>query len=349
MGEIKQHEQKDCPAVSEFIETYYRNPEGNINKRSNGPEYYEWRMGPNPFGKSLVYTYWEGGKVLGLSTATPVLFAIRGEKVLGYQYHDGFMAPQLRGKGVFGKLTDPVFRDFAETKTDIMYGMGPSPSLKPVLCGKYRMDVGPIYRQVFSPLRLDNLLHAKGFKHGLLLAKVANGVRSAFFSPSRIEVEKVNDVDQSLFVDPSPHIDFAIDRNRQWFQFRYVDCPEPYDFFMVGNGPFKMALVIKFVMWRGLRLCYLMDVIGGSPQNGALAFILRALTKIGTETRSALVSVELHDVTRDLLKITQRGYVMQKRSECVIVLQQKWSFLNPSSPDYDSRRWDFISLDADYM
>jgi hypothetical protein len=349
MGEIKQHEQKDCPAISEFIETYYRTPEGNINKRSNGPEYYEWRLGPNPFGKSLVYTYWEGGKVLGLSTATPVPFAIRGEKIIGYQYHDGFMAPHLRGKGIFGTLTDPIFKDFTETKCDLMYGMGPSPSLKPVLCGKYGMTVTLTYRQVFSPLRLDTLLEAKGFKHCQVVGKLANGVRSTFFSPSRVKVEKIEDIDASLFAEPSPEIDFAIDRNRQWFQFRYIDCPEPYVFFMAFTAASVMALVVKFVDWRGLRLCYLMDVIGNAGQNGNQALILSALAKIGIETGSALVSVELHKVKRELLKIANVGYVAQKRAECVIVMQQKWTFLNPSSRDYDSRRWDFISLDADYM
>ncbi len=349
MGEIKKHEREHCAAVSEFITTYYSNPEGSIDKRSNGPEYYEWRLGDNVFGDSLTYTYWEDGKVLGLSTATAVPLRIRGERVIGYQYHDGFVAPQLRGKGAFGKITDPVFRDFYECKSEIMYGMGPSSSLEPVLTGKYGMYVGPKYCQVFSPLRTHDLLHAKGARNYLFLGNLSSVLTSRLFLPLNISISEVEDIDPEEFPEPAEDIDFAIDRDRQWVRFRYIDCPEEYHFFVARNHRFRAGIVVKFVEWRNLRLCYLMDIFGYHEKEQSTRFILQALLKIGAEYACALVSVELHDVNGEALKMARHGYVVQRREECIVVLQNRWPFLHPSSREYDSRRWNFVSLDADYM
>src|SRR5664280_22640 len=144
MGEIKQYTQEDCVAINQFLEKYFPNKHDAIIKRSRTDNYFRWKYGPNPFGKSIMFTYWEGGDLLGCFGAVPEPLTIRGKKILAYQLTDAFVAPSMHGKGIFGLLAGEVFKEIDKV-SNICFGMSPSEYSLPIFTERYTMYICLLY------------------------------------------------------------------------------------------------------------------------------------------------------------------------------------------------------------
>ena len=348
MEKIRKYQQGDAPAIARFMDEYFPRDKSSIIKRSRSAEYYDWKFGPNPFGKVIMYLYLEDDEIFGIYGAIPEPVSIRNQEVLAYQLVDAFVAPHMHGKGIFRKLADLVIGDI-DTYSDISYGMGPSEMILPIHVKKYSFHVTFTYRQVFTPIRFDNILKAKGM--GLIspLGSIANPIKRFLFHIPKTHIEEVVNIPSHYYCTQLPDADFSLIRDETYVSFRYISSPEPYRFFIARDDTADVVIVIKFVKWRGIRLCYLVDVIGKLDAENDHFFIIKALHEIGVQTGSANVSVELHKTKKSSLLFKRYGYFLHNRKERLIVRQNKWPFLVPSSNEYDPERWVLFSGDADYI
>lgn len=346
MEKIRKYQQGDAPAIAHFMDKYFPRDERTIIKRSRSAEYYDWKFGPNPLGKSIMYLYLQGNEILGTFGAIPDPLSIRNQKVLAYQLVDAFVAPNLRGKGIFRKLADMVFGE-VDTYSNISFGMSPSDFSLPIFEKKYDMYVAPKYCQVFTPIRFDDILKAKGM--GLIspLGSIVNPIKRLLFHITKKHIEEIINIPFHYYCTLLPEADFSLVRNEEYVSFRYILSPESYRFFIARDDIADVVIVIKFVKWRGIRLCYLVDVIGEPNTEDNPFFIIEALHEIGVKTGAALVSVELHDIKKDSSKFRRHGFLFHNREDCLFMRQTKWPFLDPSSNNYNPDRWVLFSGDAD--
>ena len=346
MGEIRLFCSGDGAALARFFEKYFPLDPKKILVLSRSPEYYEWKYGPNPFGKSLGCCYWENGEVTGLGGGVPVPLAIRGERVTGYWGCDGFVASHLQGKGVWQAVESRLYEEF-DPLSKIMYTLGPSAQAFAILQRKFNYFETLFYRQAYSPLRMHEVLRGKGM--GILAAAghFVNFARELLARPQAIEVKEVGGIDPTFCPDMSSDLDFTVVRSPEYLEFRYSQCPETYHYFHAETEGLAAVLVVKLVRWQGTVVCYLIDVVGRSPKAQSPGFISGALHAIGIATRAALISFELpvHHIDPSLLR--RSGFLVRGDRHAVIMRQKEWPFLNPSSPEYDNRRWVFSSGDGD--
>lgn len=347
-GTIRKFKKGDGCAIAHFMDKYFPRDERAIIKRSRSAEYYEWKFGPNPLGKSIMYLYLERDEIFGIYGAIPETIAIRNKKFLAYQLVDAFIAPDMHGKGIFRKLADLVF-DEIDTYSDISFGMSPSDFSLPIFEKKYDMYVAPTYRQVFTPIRFDDILKAKGMRLISPFGSIVNPIKMFLFQIPKTYIEEIVTIPSHYYCVPSTDADFSVIRDEEYVSFRYISSPEAYRYFITRDDNADVIIIVKFVEWRGIRLCYFVDVIGEINIHNVAFFIIKALHEIGVQTGSALVSVELHNTKKDSLKFKRHGFLFHSREECLFMRQNKWPFLVPSSNDYDPERWVLFSGDADYI
>jgi hypothetical protein len=349
IGEIKQYTQEDCVAINQFSEKYFPKKPDAIIKRSSTPNYFRWKYGPNPFGNSIMFTYWEGRELLGCFGAVPEPLAIRSKKVLAYQLTDAFVAPAMHGKGIFGHLAGEVFKEIDKV-SDICFGMSPSEYSLPIFTKKYAMYIAPKYRQVYSPLRFNDILRAKNLRLISPLGNILNVIRNNLFSKPAIDIEEINHIPSSYYNIYNDEYDFSIHKDQEYVTYRYEQCPESYRFFKVSDKDYNnVVLVIKLVLWQNITMCYLVDIIGSLGNGNATIFLCHAIYTIAFKTSSSVVSMELHNPKSELSKLLFKGFLCHNREECVFMRQHSWPFLNPASADYDSKRWIIFSGDSDYI
>ena len=348
MGEIKQYTAEDCVAINQFMEKHFPNRPDAIIKRSRTDTYFRWKYGPNPVGKTIMFTYWEGDTLLGCFGAVPMPLIIRSEYVLAYQLTDAFVSPSMHGKGIFGLLANEVFKEI-DGVSKICFGMSPSEYSLPIFTKKYNMNIGPTYRQLFSPLRFNEILKAKHLHCIAPLGSIMNIVRNNRFTKPPVDVEEITHIPSNYGITDIDQYDFLIRKDQQYVTYRYKQCPESYRFYKVTNEAFNVILVIKLVIWQNITMCYLVDVLGNLKNKNATLFLCHVIYAIGLKTSSAVVSMELHNPKSELSRLLLKGFLFHNREECLFMRQQSWPFLNPSSVDYDAGRWIIFSGDSDYI
>ena len=346
MGEIRLFCPGDGAAFARFFEKYFPQDPKKATVLSRSPEYYEWKYGSNPFGKPLGCYYWENGEVVGMGGGVPVPLAIRGEKVTGYWGCDGFIAPHLQGKGVYRAVEARLYEEF-DPLSKIMYALGPSARSFSILQRRFNYFEAISFGQACSPLRVHEVLRGKGMGILAPAGHLVNFARELIARPPATEVKEVGGIDPAFCPDVSSDWDFTVVRSPEYLEFRYNQCPETYHYFRAENEEMAAVLVVKLVTWRDTVLCYFVDVIGRSPKAHSPGFISGALHAVGIATRAAVVFFELpvHDI--DPSRLRWSGFLMRGGKQPIIVRQTEWPFLNPSSPEYDGRRWVFSSGDGD--
>ena len=110
-----------------------------------------------------------------------------------------------------------------------------------------------------------------------------------------------------------------------------------------------VVLIVKFIEWRNVKICYLIDVIGKLNSESGISFLCQALYLIGLKNSAAIVSAELHNPTKELHKLKRLGFICHRREECLFMRQNKWPFLIPSNNEYNGKRWTIFSGDSDYI
>ncbi|MEN6433542.1 MAG: GNAT family N-acetyltransferase [Smithella sp.] len=349
MGEIEPYYPEDCTAISKFSEKYFPHKPNAIIKRSRTDQYFSWKYGPNPCGKSIMLLYREGKELLGCFGAVPHQLVIRGKNILAYQLTDAFVAPAMHGKGIFRLLADMVFKEIDKV-SDICFGMSPSEHSLPIFTNKYAMYIAPKYRQVFSPLRFNDILKAKGLRFFSPLGNIMNFLRNQSFSKSAVIIEEIDRIPSSCCLICKDMLDFSIHKGHEYITYRYEQCPEPYHFYKITDHQNNDAiLVIKLVSWQNITMCYLVDVIADSEAAYTALFLCQAMYGVGIKTKSAVVSMELHHPRNELSQLLLKGFLCHSREECIFMRQSNWPFLNPASSDYDSKKWIIFSGDSDYI
>jgi hypothetical protein len=345
MGRITKHSKGDEVEVARLFEKYFPVTPGKIFPRSRGPEYWFWKYNINPFGTPIVYYYWENEEIIGTFAAIPCPVSIRGKRINAYQQGDSFVAPPFQGRGIYRKLADLVF-DEIDKNSSISYGIGPTKTNFAIMAKKYDCYKTLTYREVISPLSFDAILRAKNKKLIAPVGRIINVAKRFMFRLPEIEIKEVQDIEPEFYCDPLAKVDFSIVRCPEYINYRYKLCPERYHFYVVKMDNISVVLVVKFVAWMNINVCYLIDVIGRIESAEPYSFLCYALCRIGYQSMSAIVSMHM-PFQADISKLRRYGFYLRRREEYVQVRQNQWPFLNPISNEYDSRRWVFFIGDGD--
>jgi hypothetical protein len=296
-----------------------------------------------------MYTFWEAGVLLGFFGAVPEPLSVRGEKILAYQIADAFVAPSMHGQGVFKRLAVEVFKEI-DSVSSICYGRSPSELIFPILTNKFAMYIAGMYRQVYSPILFDKILTAKKLRFISPIGKLLDLFRNNPLSKPHLDIEEINHIPQSCFETSLEKYDFAIYKEPEYIKYRYELCPEEYRFYKVKDKSAQpIVMVIKLVVWNDITMCYLVDIIGDLNERNSADFMCRALYAIGLATSAAVVSVELNHTKEELSGLLYKGFLCHGRVEYLILRQERWNFLNPSSREYNSKKWLISAGDSDYM
>jgi GNAT superfamily N-acetyltransferase len=347
MGKIERHKRGDSVQLSRFIDQYYPIIQG-IRKRSWTTEYYDWKYETNPYGQPIVWHYWKDGEILGTFGAIPTPLAIRGEKIIGYQLVDAYIAPHMRGEGIFSKLADIVFNEIDENSA-ISFGMGPSHFSLPIFTKKYMAYTGPMYRQLFNAIDSKSCINAMGLRRLDRCGKIIDHIKYYMCKNHNIKVREVKMFDSSVTMDINEKIDFAVLKDMEYVLYRYVQCPESYRYFVTTSSGVQTAFIVKIVNWRHMKVCFIVDVLGDCKTKQNTNYILQASVAIANSSSSELLSIEMPIKHADWKQYLVHVYIPHRRCECIFLRQKDWPFLNPMSLDYDESRWGLYTGDSDHI
>ncbi len=348
MGEIRKHAKEDNIKLSGFLDKYFPRTAGSIVRRSRSPEYFEWKYGRNPFGETIVYHYWNGNEIMGTFGGLPKFISIRGKRILSYHLVDAFVAPQLQGQGVFRELGDLCYSE-VDRYTDVSYAMDPMKISATALIKRYSCYFPFSFRQTLNILNLVHVLESRKLNIIAPIGMLANIVKDKFIHFQKLDIQEIKYVSESLFKAPDEDIDFSLIRDAQYFSYRYIDCPEPYRFFVIHSNQISCVLVVKFVQWQGLTICYLVDVIGQIEFSERFFSLAQSLYTIGSQNLADMVFLEVPEDKKLFTNLRWKGLLIRKRPMHFVVRQAAWPFLHPSSPDFDSSKWVIYPGDTDVM
>lgn len=346
MGELKEFRRGDGVALARFFDTYFPRDPRKVRPLLRSAAYYEWKYGPNPFGDALAFCYWEGDEIIGLSGAVPTPVMIRGENVTAYQSCDAFLAPSFQGRGIHGRTVERLWGE-VDRRSKLMYIATPEVLAYNIAAKKHNFYEALTTRRLFGPLRPDECLRLLSANLLMPIGWLAKLSRRLFCRLQPVAVEPLGEIDDRFFADPPPDCDFSIARNPSYVEFRYGSCPEPYVFFRARDDQHDVALVVKFVSWRGLAICYLIDALGRPSVERYDTFLAAALSAIALQGRAAVASVEVPVMEPEIPQLRRAGFFARSRKGLLAVSQNQWPFLNPASSEYDSRRWVFFPGDGD--
>jgi GNAT superfamily N-acetyltransferase len=111
-------------AMEQFRDLFGKNP-----NRSTGREYYEWKIGHNPYGAGTIYLEKRDDKIIGSATLTPKPFLVHGKSVRTVEIGDTFTHPEYRRQGVFTICAGSCVEYALHNGIQVIYGTPNSNSL----------------------------------------------------------------------------------------------------------------------------------------------------------------------------------------------------------------------------
>lgn len=346
MEEIKRHRQSDCDSLANFMNKYFPQRQDTAIIRARSADYYRWKYDNNPFGRPIVYHYWKNSELVGTSGAVPLQLSVRGEIVLAYERCDSFVAPPHQGKGIHKELADIVF-DEIDRNSSISYGTGPTDVNLRILIKHYNVYKGPAYRRMLNVLRVTDILRAKNYGKIARFSAWLELLNRIVYGVPKARIEETRNLPQNFCNIPDASTDFCIVRSFEYLKYRYIDCPERYQFYQLEHDSQLYIFVVKIVDWGGIRLCYLVDVVPPCGARKSHSLLLQTLRQIGIQTLSTAALVDVPCGFGHAVRLNLQGFLIKRQKECIELRQNRWPFLNPASPDYNEDRWIFFAGNGD--
>ena len=340
------------------MNTYFGFASDAATRRKTDYEHFSWKFGNNCFGPPLGFLCKQDGKVAGVFGGVRKLIRIRGEDVIAFEVLNAFVAPECQGKGMFRALAEATYGAI-EKASSFAYAVSPTQISVDINMAKFSFSVAFACR---------NLVLILNFRSGLSSAGVPSALSAVAGPPANALMELLlrarkrgaRVLDSVRGIDAFPddydawceHIwdgyDFAVVKRRDYLEWRYVACPEPYRFCecKLKNGE-KGYFVWKRGTWRGSTVGYIVDIMAdirnAEMRSGLTAGMIDVMKKEGID----IVSVDLQresPLYGDLIKL---GFFPRSELLPVAVRQPKYKFLLPEASDFDPRNWLVLPGDGD--
>jgi hypothetical protein len=239
-----------------------------------------WKYFTNPVGDAAVGIAMEGQRVISLVAGMPKRVQIGSEVVLAFELGDFITAPEYRKRGLFSKLINMVCEESLRRGATFAY-VRPNDSSFPILTtGLSFSEVQRIdERRYVTPssvihrkLRVaPTVLRALGLDW-LALRRV---LPSAMNSVTVKQVARFGQEMDELWKRSCRQYSFALVRDSSYLNWRYADCPTPFQLWVAYRGGDAAGYVTVFIQ-QSEPVGYIVDLFTDAEDAPAAAALLRS-------------------------------------------------------------------------
>jgi GNAT superfamily N-acetyltransferase len=318
--------------------------------------FYRWKYFANPLGEAIVGIASAGGTVVSVVAAVPKRIWISGKIVLAYELGDFLTDASFRKKGLFSQLIELVCREVGARGASLVY-VRPNEVSYPILARKLsfqeaqRLDA----RRFVIPSQI--LFRKTGVPAGLLRLSGMDlivkrrciprysGSAVTVVSIERFAEDNHNDIDQ-LWQRASAGYDFALLRDSSYLNWRFADCPTPYEMW----AALRNSQTVGYLVTSADRSAPVAAVVDLFTENGdeeavraLLATGMGSLLKSGAQTISTwTLQGPAQSAAHELLR---RAVPMRRKQHLHLVFRDlQPQELNLPLP---SQKWHFTLGDCD--
>lgn len=242
-------------------------------------DFCRWKYFTNPIGEAAIGVAVKGTRVISVVAATPKTIQVNSQSVLAFELGDFITDRQHRKKGLFSGLIQLVCNEALERGAGFVY-VRPNeisfPILKKALsfveaqkldARRYVVPSGLIHRKLGLSPRVGRVLGVDQIARRLVLPAVNGSVNIQSLTRFAAEMDGFWDRVRGAY-------SFALARDFKYLNWRYVDCPTPYQLWIARRGAGTAGYVVCFVS-RGERIGHIVDLFTEPGDKEAAGALLR--------------------------------------------------------------------------
>jgi hypothetical protein len=227
--EIKGYNNGDENAICALFERVFGKPMG----KTESIRHWQWEFLQNPVSSLFIKLAWDGDKLVGQYTASPVQMYVKGSNITAALSHDTMTDPQYSGLGIFRATAEALYREQTDAGQRFIYGFPnrnsihgfekylkwqqimPAPvHIRPVCIFKN------IFQKIFHSTPGSSAASESAFQD-------ASSLLSGKSGKYKLHVEtEFGDWADDLWVRCSNQHRLWVVRNKAYLNWRYVDKPE---------------------------------------------------------------------------------------------------------------------------
>jgi ribosomal protein S18 acetylase RimI-like enzyme len=256
--------------------------------RSREPASFDWKYRQNPAGAAEISVAESEGEIVSVACALPLRMRVGSEAARGALSVDVATRPELRGRGVYGRVARNLWARLAERGFALTCGFTNRFSTRLTLQALGRREVGPLPLRVrpLAPLRL-----------GLDWLRLGAPSHDPGPAPApRGEIHVLDGFDErfdATWARLEPHVDVAVVRDAAYLGWRYGAHPErPYETLGLVRG----SEVLGYLIWRpldrfGTRTAFVVDLAAAPEDARAASALLAAAAERARERGARLLAL----------------------------------------------------------
>ena len=253
-----------------------------------------WKYFSNPLGTAAVGIATADARVVSLAAGVPKLVRVGSQTLLAFELGDFITAPAFRKRGLFSTLIRMICDEAKRRGAAFVY-VRPNESSFRILTKdlsfqeiqklderRYVAPSAVLERKTGVPAALPRRLGADWLVRRALLPRASPEIRLEPVTRFGTEVDEWWTTAGSKFT-------FALVRNHVYLNWRYIDCPSPYQSLAAfRNGRFAGYLT-SFLLQRS-PTGYILDLVTDPDDKEAAGELLRASVSAMLERGAAAVS-----------------------------------------------------------
>jgi GNAT superfamily N-acetyltransferase len=257
-------------ASSELLAAYAAS---GMKRGKAGEAAINWTFGG---GNSSFAIAWSGEQVVGISSYIQSTMKFGKELGTGFQAVDSFVAPEMRGQGLFTRLAKTYTEDAQSQGADLIWGF-PNDNAAPAWFGKLGWAN---HRQVpflIKPLRAGYFLRKLRLGGDFVLARGRDQNLQA--------LSVAGDWADDLWDRFATGISCATVRDSSFLNHRLFEAPHAQEYRVVAETDLKSGALVatREAKKHGGQIAYVMEAMGGAALQGVLNSELARLRDRGTE------------------------------------------------------------------
>jgi len=256
-------------------------------------EFTRWKYFSNPAGDAAVGVALDGDRVVSIVAGTPKRVRLGADTVLAFELGDFITATDHRKRGLFSALINLVC-DAAQQRGAAFVYVRPNDVSFPILRSRLSF-VEPRKQEARRWVLLSGMMQRKfGIPSGLVRGLGVDWMARTLTFPqasSSVSINSINrfggEVDR-LWTSVRELYSFAVVRDCQYLNWRFVDCPTPYLVWAARRQGEMAGYLIAFTA-RKQPIATIVDFFTRPDDEDAAAALLR--TALDTLLRSGVQAV----------------------------------------------------------
>ena len=242
-------------------------------------EFCRWKYFTNPAGEAAVGVAVDGEKIVSLAAGVPKRVKLGDETVTAYELGDFITDPGYRKRGLFSAVINLVCEEAARRGAAFAYVRPNESSFRILTPGlnfiearriderRFLLPSGLVHRKTGLPSALPRVLGADWLARQFLLPSCPPSVsvqRSARFGG------EIN----SFWNAADEHYSFTLVRDLSYLNWRYVDCPTPYQIWTAHRDNSTAGYLVAFAS-SSEPIAYIIDLFTLPDDSDAASALLR--------------------------------------------------------------------------